>query len=101
MTSRWMPRFALRFAMSLIAGTPALAWARDGWVNPETMGANALPTPYSEPPWTRTDTEVMVGAATQRGRRFDYSVTPTFRLAAPFGRWVTAYFEGAPLEAWW
>ncbi len=77
------------------------AFARDLWINPRTMGANALPSFPAEPPWAESYTLARIGGAAQWGRRNDVSFTPTFRLAAPFGKWVTAIFEGTPVEVWW
>lgn len=90
----------LLFALlTLVGATDALA--RDPHVNPGSMGANALPVFPADTPWSEEFSQVSVGAAYQYGKRGDSSLVPTFRLAAPFGKWVTAYLEGTPIEAWW
>jgi hypothetical protein len=77
------------------------AHAYDKRVNPGQFGANALPTFAAELPWASEYTLATVGVAYQQGRLDDRSFTPTFRLSAPFTKWVTVVFEGAPLEVWW
>jgi hypothetical protein len=87
------------FIAVLCSTAPALAG--DPWVNPANMGANALPVIPAEVPWASDYTLATVGLAYQQGRLGDQSLTPVFRLTAPFGKWVTAIFDGAPIEAWW
>ena len=65
------------------------------------MGANALPTIPGEVPWASDYTLATVGLAYQQGRLGDASLTPVFCLTAPFGKYATAIFDGAPIEAWW
>jgi hypothetical protein len=77
------------------------ASARTHWMNPGTMGANALPTFALEAPWMEDYTLLQVGGAAQWGWRYDVSLLPTFRLITPFGKWAEAIFEGAPMEGWW
>jgi hypothetical protein len=86
---------------SVAAWCATEAQAADPWVNPGTMGANAIPSFVAEAPWSDEYTLVRVGASSQWGRRSDTSVAPTFRVGLPFGKWVTAIFDGMPLEAWW
>lgn len=83
-----------------------LSWAatavgREHWMNPGTMGANALPTTPVQAPWIDQFTLLQVGAAAQEGWLRDASLLPTFRLVSPFGRYAEAYLEGAPFEGWW
>jgi len=78
-----------------------VAQARESWMNPGTMGANALPTIPLEAPWMEDYTLVQLGGAAQYGWRGDVSMLPTFRLITPFGKWAEAIFEGAAVEAWW
>ncbi|MCC6811767.1 MAG: hypothetical protein IT381_30340 [Deltaproteobacteria bacterium] len=89
----------LTFLVVLLSARAAVAG--DRWVNPGSMGANALPTIAAEPPWTVEYTQVTVGVAYQQGKLDDHSFVPTFRLAAPFGKHVTAIFDGQPIELWW
>lgn len=84
----------------LVLCAPA-AWAKENWMNPGTMGANALPTFPLEAPWVEDYTLLQVGAAAQWGWRGDASFLPTFRLITPFGKWAEAIFEGGIAEAWW
>lgn len=70
-------------------------------MNPGTMGANALPTFALEAPWVEDYTLLRIGAAGQWGWRDDVSFLPTFQLVTPFGKWASALFEGAAVEAWW
>lgn len=77
------------------------AWAKESWMNPGTMGANALPSFPLEPPWMEDYTLVQIGGAAQWGWLGDASMLPTFRLITPFGKWAEAIFEGAFVEAWW
>src|SRR4051812_13510492 len=78
-----------------------LAWGREHWMNPGSMGANALPTFPLEAPWMEDYTLVQVGFAAQYGWLRDTSMLPTFRLITPFGKWAEMIFEGAAVEAWW
>lgn len=84
----------------LLLCAPA-AWAKEHWMNPGTMGANALPTFPLEAPWMEDYTLLQVGGAAQWGWRGDASMLPTFRLITPFGKWAEAIFEGGIVEAWW
>jgi len=88
-------------AILTVLACSTTARAGDPWVNPGTMGANALPSVPVEAPWADEFTMVRVGVAAQSGLRGDTSFTPTFRLSAPFGKWVTVIFDGMPLELWW
>lgn len=91
----------MRVFASLFLLCASAAQARDHWMNPGTMGANALPSFPLEAPWMENYTLVQVGAASQWGWRGDASLLPTFRLVTPFGKWAEAIFEGAPFEGWW
>lgn len=79
--------------------TPARA--REHWMNPGTMGANALPSVPVQAPWIDDFTLLQVGLAAQSGWLNDTSLLPTFRLISPIGPYAELYLEGAPLEAWW
>ncbi len=76
------------------------ASARSDWMNPATMGANAVPGFAIEPPWVEPYTLLQVGAGAAYGWRYDVSLLPHLRLVTPFGKWVTTYLEGGPVE-WW
>lgn len=91
-------RSAFIVALSLTIASPASAV--DWWVNPGTMGPNAMPTYPGESPWTEQRTVLRLGAAYQLTHRGDHSLVPSFRLEAPFGKWVTLVSEGIPME-WW
>lgn len=78
-----------------------VASAREDWMNPGTMGANALPSFPLEAPWMEDYTLLQIGGAAQLGWRGDASFLPTFRLITPFGKWAEAIFEGAAVEWWW
>jgi hypothetical protein len=77
------------------------ALARSDWMNPGNMGANAVPGFAIEEPWTEQYTLLQLGAAAQQGVRYDTSLFPQVRLVVPFGKWVSTYFEGGPVELWW
>ena len=68
----------MRAVALLLLCAAKLASAREHWMNPGTMGANALPTFPLEPPWVDDFTLVQVGGAAQLGWRGDTSVLPTF-----------------------
>lgn len=91
----------MRALLLFILVCATAASAREHWMNPGTMGANALPTFALEAPWMEDYTLVQLGAAAQWGWRNDASFLPTFRLITPFGKWAEAIFEGAAVEAWW
>ncbi|MDP2269671.1 MAG: hypothetical protein Q8N23_05205 [Archangium sp.] len=90
----------LPLVLLLLLCAPA-AWGKEHWMNPGTMGANALPSFPLEPPWMEPYTLVQLGGAAQYGKLGDVSMLPTFRLITPFGKWAEAIFEGAFVEAWW
>jgi hypothetical protein len=77
------------------------AGAREHWMNPGTMGANALPSVPVQAPWIDDFTLLQVGVAAQEGWLRDASLLPTFRLISPFGKFAEAYLEGSPFELWW
>ena len=79
----------------------APASARSWWMNPGTMGSNAVAGFPIEAPWTEKYTLLQVGAQAQYGWRYDASLLPQVRLITPFGKWISAYFEGSPVEWWW
>lgn len=79
----------------------ALLMTVDPWVNPGSMGANALPVLPADVPWAPDYTLAQLGVSYQQGKLADQSFTPVFRLQVPFGRYVTAIFDGAPFELWW
>ena len=85
----------------ILALTAAPAAAKEHWMNPGTMGANALPSFPIEAPWMEDYTLLQVGYAAQWGWLGDLSMLPTFRLITPFGKWAEMIFEGAFVEAWW
>ena len=91
----------MRAVVFLLLCSATVASAREHWMNPGTMGANALPTFALEAPWVEDFTLVQVGTAAQLGWRGDTSVLPTFRLLTPFGKWAEMIFEGAAVEWWW
>ena len=91
----------MRAVVLFLLCSATIASAREHWMNPGTMGANALPTFALEAPWVDDFTLVQVGTAAQLGWRGDTSVLPTFRLVTPFGKWAEAIFEGAAVEWWW
>ena len=96
---RVAPMRALLLVLIILCA-PA-AWAREHWMNPGSMGANALPSFPLEAPWMEDYTLVQVGYAAQWGWLGDVSMLPTFRLITPFGKWAEMIFEGAAVEAWW
>ena len=93
-----MNRRALLLGITLLA---TAASARSTWMNPGTMGANAVSGFPIEAPWTEKYTLLQVGAHAQYGWNYDTSLLPQLRLVTPFGKWVSAYMEGSPVEFWW
>jgi hypothetical protein len=91
----------MRAFVLMVVLSASAALGREHWMNPGTMGANALPTFPNEAPWMEDYTLLQVGTAAQWGWRNDASFLPTFRLVTPFGKWAEAIFEGAAVEAWW
>lgn len=90
-----------RATFVLLLVTSATASARSWWMNPGTMGSNAVAGFAIEPPWTEKYTLLQVGAQAAEGWRHDVSLLPQVRLVTPFGKWISAYFEGSPVEWWW
>jgi hypothetical protein len=84
------------------AGALALPCAAlpDLWVNPGSMGPNALPSQPGEPPWIERQLSIRLEATGQRTSAGDLSAVPAFRLEAPIGRWASVISEGRPVE-WW
>ncbi len=76
------------------------ARAQDFWVNPGSMGPNALPSWPLEAPWNEGLTELHLGVAGQRTAAGDLSGTPWYRLDTPFGRGATMISEGRTTELW-
>lgn len=95
---RWLLSSALLLGLSVLFASPA--HGADTWVNPGTMGPNALPSYPGDGPWTDARTQIRVAMAGQITHRYDYSAVPTFRVEAPFGSWVTLISEGSPVEFW-
>jgi hypothetical protein len=89
---------SLLFALVLIS---PLAFARSDWMNPGTMGANAVPGFAVEPPWHQPYTSLQFGAQLAQGWRYDTSLLPYWRLVTPFGKYISTYFEGSIVELWW
>jgi len=89
---------ALTIALLLLASA---AQARSDWMNPGTMGSNAVPGFAIEAPWTEKYTLLQVSAAAAYGWRYDVSLLPQAKLVTPFGKWISVYFEGGPVELWW
>lgn len=85
----------------LVAFGATSAGAREHWMNPGTMGANALPSVPVQAPWIEDFTLLQVGVAAQSGWLNDTSLLPTFRLINPIGKYAEMYLEGAPFEGWW
>ncbi|MFZ5441164.1 MAG: hypothetical protein ACOZQL_14235 [Myxococcota bacterium] len=92
-----MRRPLLLLAVLLSATSHARSW----WMNPGTMGSNAVAGFAIEPPWTEKYTLFQLGAQAAQGWRYDVSLLPQARLITPFGKWISAYFEGSPVELWW
>lgn len=88
-------------ALSVWLLCSGVASARSDWMNPGTMGANAVPGFTIEAPWTEKYTLLQAGVTAQYGWRYDTSILPQLRLVTPFGKWVSTYFEGFPAEWWW
>jgi len=70
-------------------------------MNPGLMGSNALQGFAIEAPWSEDYTLLQFGAALAQGWWYDTSFLPYWRLVAPFQKWVSTYFEGSIVEAWW
>lgn len=79
---------------------PVTIRAQDLWVNPGTMGPNAVLTQPGESARIPEQLEVRLSAAGQLTRAGDRSLTPWFRIEAPFGRWASMLSEGRPTELW-
>lgn len=77
-----------------------VADAADLWVNPGTMGPNALPPQPGDRAWVPEEVQFRIEAAGQLTRGGDRSAVPAFRIEAPFGRWVSILSEGRPMELW-
>lgn len=86
------------FALCLVCSAPARA--AELWMNPGTMGPNALPTVMGESARISDATSLRVEATGQYTRHGDLSFAPFFRLEVPFGRWVSLLGEGRPVETW-
>jgi hypothetical protein len=84
----------------LLLSSVAQASATD-WMNPGTMGSNAVPGFAIEPPWSEKYTLLQVSTAAQYGWRYDVSLLPQAKLVTPFGKYISTYFEGGPVEIWW
>lgn len=74
--------------------------AQDLWVNPGTMGPNAVLTQPGDTARIPDTLEIRVAGATQLTRAGDRSFVPWFRIEAPFGRWASMLSEGRPTELW-
>lgn len=79
---------------SRVQAAPAL------WVNPGTMGPNAIPTQPGDTARIPETLVAHVSAAVQLTRAGDQSFTPWFHIEAPFGRWASMISEGRPVELW-
>jgi hypothetical protein len=76
-------------------------WARTWWMNPANMGSNAVAGFAIEAPWTEKYTLLQISGGPQYGWLYDFSIFPQFRLITPFGKWISTYIEGGPVELWW
>lgn len=85
------------FGVVAIAGAGA---AQDFRVNPGNFGPNALPPQPGEPARVPDALLLHVDVAAQRTDAGDVSGLPSFRIEAPFGRWVSMISEGRPVEFW-
>lgn len=86
----------------LATGAGAEPMGRD--INPGVLGANALPTLWSESPWVADEWRVQLGWAgqlsTPEGGGLDRSMLVPFRLEVGlFGR-VAFAIDGSPFELW-
>ena len=91
------PRLLVTLACLLAAPAGARSW----WMNPGTMGSNAVPGFAVEAPWTEDYTLLQFGNQLAQGWRYDVSMLPYWRLVTPFGKYISTYFEGSIVEAWW
>lgn len=94
-----------RAILPLLAGLFALpgrsaSGAPDLWLNPGTMGPNALPTQPGESTSGDPSLVLRLEATAQLTGAGDRSFVPAFRLEAPFGRWATMISEGKIVELW-
>lgn len=76
------------------------AFAADKYVNPGTMGPNALAPYPADTPWAPEYTRFQVGGAAQITPNGDLSFTPTLRLELPFGQRAVAFVDYMPVELW-
>jgi hypothetical protein len=93
------PSLAALVLMYVCAAGPVQA-AQDLWVNPGTMGPNALPTQPGDTARIPESLVLHLSTAGQLTRAGDRSFTPWFRVEAPFGRWASMISEGRPVELW-
>jgi hypothetical protein len=85
---------------SLCLLLPQLSWGYDEWVNPGTMGPNALPSVPGESPRSDGPATLRLAAAGQQTFAGDLSVVPWYRLETPFRKWITVISEGRTFEFW-
>lgn len=85
-------------ALGLALAPPARA--QDPWVNPGSMGPNALPAFAAELPWSDAKNTVRLGGTFAWGAAGDRAGAPTYRAEMPFGRFATVLAEGRPVESW-
>ncbi|MFT3713077.1 MAG: hypothetical protein QM817_35940 [Archangium sp.] len=90
---------ATLLTLTLLCATSA--HARSDWMNPGEMGSNAVPGFAIEAPWSNDYTLLQFGNQLAYGWRYDVSMLPYWRLVTPFGKWISTYFEGSIVEAWW
>lgn len=83
-----------------VCAAPRVQAAPDLWVNPGTMGPNAIPTQPGDTARIPETLVVHVSAAVQVTQAGDQSFTPWFHIEAPFGRWASMISEGRPVELW-
>lgn len=91
-------RFVLAAALTCAARVASAG--QDFWVNPGTMGPNAVLTLPGDAATIPTELTIRVAMAGQRTAAGDLSATPHYLIEGPLGRWASMLAEGRPVEFW-
>lgn len=113
---RSLPRLATRWLLLTLLACSVVARADENYLNPGTMGPNALPPATCESPWIGDGWVAEVGLGLQNAlgppaiadsnvvtmgqRSYDQSATLPFHAEYRFARRAALMVEGTPTEVW-
>jgi len=88
------------FSVVLCCFNGSLAWGFDKFVNPGTMGPNALFVYSIESPWIPAYTRFQIGAGVQFSLPRDFATEPILHVDVPLFNRAVLFVDYMPIEFW-